>query len=192
MKRLILHWTAGTHTPNATDRAHYHFLIDGAGEVHRGDHHPEANEVIHHPNDISTYAAHTANANTGAIGVAVAAMAGAREAPFTAGHYPITSAQIKALTALSAQLCRAYNIPVTRTTVLTHAEVQPTLGIKQKNKWDITWLPGMKAPEAPVAVGDRLRGLIRAQMSTRTAKRATAPVTPRPTGFWARVRSFFT
>ena len=68
-------------------------------------------------------------------------MLGAREAPFDAGSQRINEAQIEALAQLVANLCRRYGIPVTRATVLTHAEVQPTLGVRQRGKWDITWLP---------------------------------------------------
>ena len=160
MKRIILHWPAGTNKASKLDRQHYHFIVEGNGNVVAGDLPPEAN--------LSTkdgeYAAHTLNCNTGSIGVAVAAMAGARERPFTAGRFPITPQQPKALAQLVARLCEQYDIPVTRQTVLSHAEVQPTLGIKQKGKWDITWLPGMEKPEDPVKTGDWLRGLVSAEL----------------------------
>ena len=156
MKRLILHWSAGAHKVTETDKAHYHFIIDGAGNVCAGRHPVEANE-----NPIKgKYAAHTLNCNTGSIGVAVAAMAGAVERPFNPGKQPITEAQVDALVALCRMLAAQYDIPVTRRTVLSHAEVQPTLGIKQRGKWDITYLPGMDKPGDPVAVGDKLRAMI--------------------------------
>lgn len=156
MKRIIWHWSAGAHKASDLDRKHYHFIIEGDGRVVEGTHKPEDNEDTRDGN----YAAHTLNANTGAIGVAVAAMAGALERPFNAGKSPITTAQAESLVALTSALCRAYNIPVTRATVLSHAEVQPTLGIKQRGKWDIAWLPGMPSVGDPVAVGDRLRALV--------------------------------
>ncbi|MFA9232350.1 MAG: N-acetylmuramoyl-L-alanine amidase [Microgenomates group bacterium] len=171
MNRIIMHWTAGTHTPGADDLVHYHFVIDGAGRVRPGLHYPEANSRIDHPGDTSTYAAHTLHANTGAIGVAVAAMVGARERPFYAGTYPVTKEQVAALAAHVAGLCLRYGIPVLRETVLTHAEVQPTLGILQRGKWDITWLPGDTAPSDPVFVGDKLRHMISAEVARQ--KRAT-------------------
>lgn len=156
MKRIIIHWTAGTHTPSDLDRKHYHKIIDGAGRVHDGLHPISANaNPIKGP-----YAAHTLNCNTDSIGVAVAAMAGAQERPFSAGRHPITPAQVKALAALCAALAKQYNIPVTPQTILTHAEVQPTLGIRQRGKWDITWLPGMDAPGDPITVGNRLRAMV--------------------------------
>jgi hypothetical protein len=166
VKRVIFHWTAGGNTPSNLDKGHYHFLIDGAGNVHKGTHPVEANRKPVK----GKYAAHTLNCNTGSIGVAVCAMAGAVERPFNAGSAPITPAQVKALAGLLRDLCAQYKIPVTRETVLSHAEVQPTLGIKQRGKWDIAWLPGMKGPGDPVAVGDKIRAMVKAP--------ATAPQKP--------------
>jgi len=159
MNRIILHWSAGGHTPSNLDREHYHFIVAGDGSVVKGKWPVEANRKPVK----GQYAAHTLNCNTGSIGVAVAAMAGAVERPFDPGKQPITPAQIDGLVRLVRDLCRGYGIPVTRQTVLSHAEVQPTLGIKQKGKWDIAWLPGMDKPGDPVKVGDHLRGLISAQ-----------------------------
>ena len=157
MQRIIMHWSAGTHSVSALDRQHYHYVIDGTGIVSEGDHSPEDNLGQLSP---GKYAAHTLNCNTGSIGVALAAMGGAVEAPFKSGSWPITEAQINALAALCARLCARYGIPVTRRTVLSHAEVQPTLGIAQRGKWDISWLPGMSKPADPVSVGDHIRQLI--------------------------------
>lgn len=155
MLRIILHWSAGTHTPSALDLSHYHYVVDGAGRVHTGK------PVAANRAPLSSgYAAHTRNCNTDSIGIAVAAMAGAQERPFSAGRYPITEPQIEAFVRLAADLAREYGIPITRRTILSHAEVQPTLGIAQAGKWDIAWLPGMAGPADPVAVGDRLRAWI--------------------------------
>lgn len=172
LQRIILHWSAGTHTVSKIDRLHYHFIIDGSGDVHAGTHKPEANE-----RPVSgRYAAHTLNCNTGSIGVAMAAMAGAVERPFATGKHPITSDQVEALIALAARLCVQYGIPVSRKTVLSHAEVQPSLGIAQRGKWDIAWLPGMAGPADPVAVGDRLRERIATALGA--AMTVTAPEHP--------------
>lgn len=165
MKRIIWHWTAGTHNVSDLDRKHYHFIIDGEGTVHDGYYLPEANRSTRDGH----YAAHTRALNTGSIGVAVAAMANAQERPFNAGRYPITEAQIEALALLSADLGKTYNIPVKRNTMLSHAEVQPTLGVKQRGKWDITWLPDMPHPSSPIVVGDKLRKMV--------SKENAAPVT---------------
>jgi len=155
LKRIHIHWTAGAHAPNATDRKHYHYIVSGEGEIVSGDLPPEANITTSTP-----YVAHTRGANTGAIGVAFAAMHNAKQEPFRAGGYPITEAQVKAMTELCADLCMTYDIPVERNKVLTHAEVMPTLGIWQRGKWDVTWLPGLVKPQPPLEVGDILRSKI--------------------------------
>lgn len=189
MKRIILHWTAGGHTPSNLDREHYHFIVAGDGSVVKGKHPVEANR-----NPVKgQYAAHTLNCNTGSIGVAVAAMAGAVERPFNPGKAPITPAQVEGLVKLVRDLCRGYGIPVTRETVLSHAEVQPTLGIKQRGKWDIAWLPGMDVPGDPVKVGDHLRGLIAASVPPKppaSAPKPPAAPTPAPASTGPLARFF--
>lgn len=160
MNRIILHWTGGANSVSLLDRQHYHFIIDGGGKVHEGTFRPEDNLDVRD----GKYAAHTLNCNTGAIGVAVAAMAGAVERPFNAGRFPITLKQVEALARLCARLCAQYEIPVRRETVLSHAEVQPTLKIPQRGKWDIAWLPGMAKPDDPVKVGDFIRAKISGNM----------------------------
>jgi peptidoglycan hydrolase-like protein with peptidoglycan-binding domain len=160
LKRIVLHWSAGTHTVGGVDREHYHYIVDGSGRVHEGDHEPEDNISA----SDGDYAAHTRGTNTGSIGVSVAAMHGARERPFDAGPYPITKKQLASFIDLVARLAKAYGIPVTRSTILTHAEVERTLGRVQNGKWDITWIPGMTRVGDPIAVGDQLRDRIRAKM----------------------------
>ena len=188
MKRIIWHWTAGAYTPSDLDRSHYHFVIDRAGKVHPGKWPVAANRKPVK----GQYAAHTLNCNTGSIGVAVAAMAGAVERPFSFGDYPITPAQVDALVRLSRDLGREYSIPVTPQTMLSHAEVQPTLGIKQRGKWDIAWLPGMSIPGDPVAVGNKLRAMVAASPRP-PASAPKPPVAPAPakpsTGLLARILS---
>ena len=115
-----------------------------------------------HPNGVSyvkngKYAAHTLNANSRRVGVSLDAMAGATESPFRTGSNPITEVQLDAMARLVADINKACKLKVLRTTNLTHAEVQRTLGIRQNNKWDITWLPGMTKPGDAIEVGDRLR-----------------------------------
>ncbi|MDH2326020.1 N-acetylmuramoyl-L-alanine amidase [Cereibacter sp. SYSU M97828] len=184
MERIIIHWTAGAHRASVEDRKHYHFIIEGNGIVVKGDH-----PVIANAGTLQSgkYAAHTLNCNTGSIGVAVAAMAGAEERPFRAGAYPIFPTQLDALAVLCADLCRRYEIPVTRHTVLTHAEVQPTLGIKQRGKWDITWLPGMSSAGDPIKVGDDLRARITDRLRPLQPPPAPpAPAQPAATvGWWS-------
>ena len=174
MQRIIMHWTAGTHIASSVDREHYHLLVQGDGSVVYGDYEISDN--------ISTadnrYAAHTRNLNTGSIGVAVCAMKDARQVPFDPGKYPITEAQLKALVREVARLAKGYNIPVTRKTILSHAEVQPTLGVAQAGKWDIAWIPGWPNATDPLGVGDCLRSMIRAEMSAPAP--AATPPQPKP------------
>lgn len=157
LTRIHLHWTAGGYQPSQLDRDHYHFVVDGEGREHAGALPPEANLNTAD----GSYVAHTLGANTGAIGISVCAMAGAQEAPFAWGSAPLKECQVEGLCRLAARLAKRYAIPVDRKTILTHAEIQPTLGIKQRGKWDITVLPGMERPGDPVAVGDKLRARIR-------------------------------
>jgi len=156
MERVIFHWTAGSNHASATDREHYHFMIEGDGKLVRGD-----NSVLENQAPISgNYAAHTKNCNTGSIGISLCGMAEATEKPFNAGHYPITETQWKTLAKAIADLCERYAIPVTRSTVLSHAEVQPTLGIAQSGKWDIARLPWDASVQGPIPVGDQMRAMV--------------------------------
>lgn len=152
--RIIGHWTAGSYTPNEQDKKHYHYIVNGDGLIIEGDYKPEANIST---SDADGYAAHTRACNTGSIGISIAAMAGAIEMPFDPGKYPIKEIQWKAFVGKIAELCKKYNIKVTRETVLTHAEVQGTLGIQQAGKWDITRLPFVPGLVGATAVGDKLR-----------------------------------
>lgn len=149
LSRLHIHWSAGGGKASALDRQHYHVLIEDDGSIIRA-------------HAATMHLAHTLNANGGAIAVSLCAMRNAVERPFSAGPSPITAVQLKALACVAADLCAVHDIPVTRWSVLTHAEIQPTLGIKQRGKWDVCWLPGMSSTADPITVGDRLRALIRA------------------------------
>lgn len=153
LDRIILHWTGGGWKANDLDRQRYQLIVEGDGTVVNGIHSPEDNIRV----TDGIYGAHTRNLNTGSIGVAMAAMLGAQERPFSWGRAPLTVTQIDALCRLVAGLSSKYRIPVTRRTILTHAEVWPTLGIRQRGKWDITCLPGDLAPRSAVVVGDQLR-----------------------------------
>lgn len=186
MKRIILHWTGGNNTAGMIDRNAYHYIITGSAEVVEGEFSVDDNI------DISDryYAAHTKDLNTGSIGVSLAGMHGATEHPFQTGDYPINKRQVEAMVVLVAQLCRTHNIPVTGRTVLTHAEVERVLKVRQRPKWDITWLPGMTRPGDAVLVGDALRERIRLKMtgvkSPRTRRKLQWPAFTWSGGFqWA-------
>jgi len=154
MNRIIVHWTAGSYRPSGLDRSHYHLLIDGEGKLERGAPSIDLNDA----RGIKPgYAAHTLNCNTGSIGVSLCCMAGAVESPFNAGSAPMTRTQWEALPAVLADLCRRYSIPVTPKTVLSHAEVQGTLGIVQRGKWDISRLAFDPSVFGAAACGDLFR-----------------------------------
>jgi N-acetyl-anhydromuramyl-L-alanine amidase AmpD len=156
LKRIVIHWSAGSHKVSSIDKEHYHYIVDGEGKVHKGDHSVQDN--------LSTsdgiYAAHTRGANAGAIGVAMAGMMDA-QGPGKLGKYPLTKVQWDACMALVKKLAKEHGIPVTRSTVLTHAEVEGTLGIKQAGKIDIAFgVPGHPELKSARACGDFIRASV--------------------------------
>jgi N-acetyl-anhydromuramyl-L-alanine amidase AmpD len=156
MKRIIIHWTAGIYSPNATDLQHYHYLIDSEGNVHNGKYKPEDNENCQD----GRYAAHTGGGNTGSIGVALCGMLGFSGVN-NVGKYPLTRIQVEKLFKFCADLCKKYNIAITHSNVLTHYE----FGLQHPNttshgKIDIVYLPPY--PEIQRSkVGDFIRNKIR-------------------------------
>lgn len=148
--RIHWHWTVGHHKAGAADRLHYHWVFEGDGT-----------EIACHPE--SEILAHTLNCNTGALGLSLCGMVGARENPFTAGPEPFTPAALAAMIHRTALLTQKYDIPVSRLSTLSHAEVSTSLGVLQKGKWDIAWLPGQAMPLPPVSVGDRQRAMVLAE-----------------------------
>jgi N-acetyl-anhydromuramyl-L-alanine amidase AmpD len=137
MDRIIVHWTAGQHKASGLDRSHYHILIEGDGKLVRGIPSIALNEAPAKKG----YAAHTRGCNSGSMGVSLCCMASAREHPFWAGTAPMTREQWEMLPHVLADLCRRYGVPITPRTVLSHAEVEKTLGIRQAGKWDIARIP---------------------------------------------------
>lgn len=125
--RIILHWTGGGYTPNAFDKLHYHFLINGEGHAVRGPVRP------------GLYLPHTRALNGGSVGLSIAAMAGAEEGkrPFKC---PVTHLQWERAAQAAAEICHAYGLDVTPRTVLSHAEVTTVYGIEQRGKWDVRYV----------------------------------------------------
>lgn len=153
MKRIIMHWTAGSHKANDLDKKHYHVIFEGDGNIVYGSHAFLANKS---PLEPGKYAAHTLNCNSDSIGLAVACMLHAVENQ-TFGKYPMTEKQFEAMCKYAADLCKLFGIPVTEKTVLSHAEVQSNLGIKQRGKWDFTVLPFKPELKGAKACGDYMR-----------------------------------
>ena len=137
MKRIIIHWTAGTNSPNAHEKECYHYLIDALGEVHNGNCAPEDNLNC---ND-GKYAAHTGGGNTGSIGVAMCGMAG-YVSPGKPVNYPLTKVQCERCFKLIAELSKKYNITINPQNVMTHYEFGKTRPkTSSAGKIDITFLP---------------------------------------------------
>jgi hypothetical protein len=153
MARIIVHWTAGGHKATTFDKSHYHILIEGDGTVIRGTPTIDLNQNPARKG----YAAHTLNCNSGSIGVSLCCMAGAQESPFKAGIAPMTKEQWDKLPHVLAALCERYSISPSPKTVLSHAEVEANLNIKQKGKWDIARLAFDPSVVGAKACGDIFR-----------------------------------
>jgi N-acetyl-anhydromuramyl-L-alanine amidase AmpD len=137
MERIIVHWTGGVGKPNHIDKAHYHILIDEDGNYILGDKLIKQNKRP----ITGKYAAHTWKRNTGPISVSLCGMRQSDISNNNFGPNPITEAQYDALIVLLADLCDAYDIEVSRKTVLFHSEVEEFLKTKQRGKVDIDRLP---------------------------------------------------
>lgn len=159
MRRVHVHWTAGADVASSLDREHYHLLIEGDGKLIRG-HAPITGNIP--PLREGKYAAHTRRSNSYAIGVGMCGMHGATDNPLRSGRYPLTQKQWSVMIGAVADLCRHYDIEVTHKTVLTHAEVQTNLGVRQNGKWDVAWLPFWNKKLSEQAVGDKLRAEVQA------------------------------
>lgn len=155
MKRIIIHWTAGTNEPNRIDFEHYHYLINGNGLCIEGKYKPADNENCQD----GKYAAHTGGGNTGSIGIAACGMAGFVNSK-QVGQYPLKSAQVEALFKKVAELCKQYNIAVTPDTVMTHYEFgQKHPATTSAGKIDIIYLPPYPNQTAGT-IGDFIRNKV--------------------------------
>lgn len=157
--RVILHWTGGGANPAQPDLRAYHALIDQSLTLHRGKF--SADDNIDTSDRI--YAAHTLQANTRAFGLSLCGMHGAVENR-TNGPVPITRNQFELSAQLTAQILLAAGLPCERHTALSHAEVQETLGIQQRGKWDINVLPWRTDLKGARVIGDYWRDQIRGHM----------------------------
>jgi hypothetical protein len=135
MKRVIIHWTAGASYPNATDKSHYHYVVDKDGKVHKCTHDVLDNENCK-DND---YAEHTGQGNTGSIGLSMCGMAGFNMKT-KATDYPLTDKQVQATCLLAAKMCDAYGITPSLDTIDTHYTYNQKHGITT-GKIDIVYLP---------------------------------------------------
>lgn len=155
VRGVVWHWTAGAHGIIELERHHYNWLFDCMGNVFDGDH--TVQDQVNYDWRADVGASHTKSMNTGWLGLSVDAMAGAVESPLKWGSNPITWEGIDAMLDWTMELCEEYDIPVSPWTTLSHAEVQQTLGIRQRWKWDYKVLPGFTAAKDARVVGDMLR-----------------------------------
>ena len=157
IRGVTWHWSAGAKGFIELEKEAYNFLFSTTGDTIDGNNTPAEQAAYDWKKGIG--ASHTRSMNTGWLGLSIDAMAGARQSsPVEWGNNPITWAGIDAMLELTMELCAEYDIPVSRWTTLSHAEVQPTLGVRQKHKWDFCVLPGdTSAFQDPVEVGDKLR-----------------------------------
>jgi N-acetylmuramoyl-L-alanine amidase CwlA len=137
MKRVIIHWTAGSYNINNAVLNSYHYAVDDKGGVIPCNHRPEDNENCQDGN----YAAHTGGGNTGSIGVSMCGMYGF-DLKNKKTKYPLTKKQCEATFKLVAELCKKYNIAISPQTVMTHYEFgQQNKKTSSYGKIDITYLP---------------------------------------------------
>lgn len=155
VRGVVWHWTAGANGLIELEKNSYNFLTDTKGNLYDGNH--TIAEQVAYDFTKGRGASHTKSMNTGWIGVSQDAMAGANGWPLNWGSHPITWEGIDAMLQKTLEICEEYKIPVSKWTTLSHAEVQPTLGIPQRNKWDYMVLPGDTAVRDAVEVGDILR-----------------------------------
>lgn len=135
MKRIIIHHTGGSYTPNNVDKKAYHYLVQDDGFIVDGFYKPEDNENC---ND-GKYAAHTLKGNTGSIGVAACCNFNFNtKNPYTSTKYPLTKKQFESICKLCATLCIKYKINPNN--VYTHYGFDKAHNIKQ-GKIDIIYLP---------------------------------------------------
>jgi hypothetical protein len=158
MNRIIMHHTGGPHHMDDLDHQHYHKIVDSDGTVHDGLH-PISDNSPANIGGAHGYAAHTLNLNTGSIGISMACMGGAEWSnPLGSTKFFPTTEQYQAWTWEIAKLAAQYGIPITKGTVLSHAEVQPTLHVPQRQKWDYDYDPQQRTKSRdPVAIGDLIR-----------------------------------
>jgi hypothetical protein len=162
-ERFIWHWTAGRHTASAYELSRYGICVehhensdlpgDALARVVAGvplarNMRPLAGVAPAHQDPIDGYAAHTGGLNGMSGSIALCGMFNAVDLRPTGdvvpGPFPITLQQVRAMLGLSASAALVYRMEVTDRTFLTHYEVHKIYGVGRQDKWNVTWLPGMK------------------------------------------------
>ncbi len=130
---IYLHWTAGRYSEIYPD---YHLSIDYNGRIYA----PYDNL------DLNQYRQHTWLRNSNAVGIALCGAYGAianHGYDADMGDYPITDAQIEAISVVVAILCKYSGIPIEN--VLTHCEAALEDGYgpysgDPETRWDLWYL----------------------------------------------------
>lgn len=153
MNKIIIHWTGGAKQPNATDKEHYHYLIDYLGNVTKGKYSVRDNENC----TDGVYARHTGGGNTGAIGVAICGMYVPDKTPVQKTKVPLKKVQCERLFKLIAELSVRYGIPIDKNHVMTHYEFGLSHPKTESHgKIDIIYLPPYPTLRAD-AIGNFIR-----------------------------------
>jgi hypothetical protein len=155
VRGVVWHWTAGANGLIELEKEAYNFLTDTKGNIYDGN--STIAEQVMYDWRKGIGASHTKSMNTGWVGVSQDAMAGANGWPMKWGSHPITWEGTDAMLEKTWEICCEYNIPVSPWTTLSHAEVQQTLGVAQRNKWDYMVLPCYGKPSDAVKIGNVLR-----------------------------------
>lgn len=172
LHRVQWHWSASKYAVTAFDLKHYNVVHDFEGNTYDGGARPEHQANYDWRRGVGV--SHTKNANTGAIGECVVAMHGATGWPLNQGDFPLTWEGIDAMLRSSIDHHHNFDIPITPYSMLSHAEVEPTLGIAQSGKWDYMTLPDGTKIMDPVECGDFLRERMRNMMQNGTDKLVAA------------------
>ena len=156
--RIHWHWTVSGYkvTPRITN--HYNGVFDFEGNEYDGGAPPQHQAEYSRHMGVS----HSLSSNTGAVGLAVACLAGVKanwgSMTVDQGKYPVTWEGIDAMLEKTMELCEDFDIYPSPWTTLNHAEIQPNLGIRQKGKWDIQILPSTpNTILSAKAAGDMMR-----------------------------------
>lgn len=157
IKRIHWHWTGGSYNVTWQTAKHYNYVFDEKGKLYGGQ--PVLDQARYRAGVYG--ASHTLMANTGAVGLSVAGMAGANviwgSGVVYQGKYPITWDSIDAMLKKTVELCKEYDIKPSAWTTLSHAEVEDTLNIRQRAKWDLRVLPESTQLLSAKECGDILR-----------------------------------
>jgi len=154
---IVFHWAASSYNVTNDTTKHYNGLFDHTGIEYDG-----GAPAGHQAQYSRTYGvSHTLNNNTGFVGLAVSGM-GDASANWGAnsvdqGKWPLTWKGVDAMLKKGAFYCKQYDIRPSKWTTLTHAEVQPSLNITQRGKWDFQVLPESTTLLSPIVCGDILR-----------------------------------